>query len=362
MCPRVVEPSRRTLGEVQGRPRDAVAVVAIVMLAVTSLVAGLRTGWSELDVDEAVFVETLHEMRSGRSYYDAMADALATKEGARPDAVRAVRPPTTFLLLRPFPSSWWRWVATIVIAAGLVLLWRLGRPVGPWGGVVAVVAGGLWLVGAAPLLFLHAELWGLPWLLGALVALRRRRLWAAAALLVAAVAFRELYVVFLVAALVAVRPRLPWVAASAAVGALAVTHAVLAARVLDDTGRQVSLGNEAHSFGLLLRILSPGDSTVGGVVGAALLAAAAWGLLQRWPTDPTARVVAPAVLVLAIGAFVATRTYWALTFAPVAAAYVAAAPVPSARPNGAGHRYDRVDAAVQGRLRVRPGGRSAKSG
>lgn len=308
------------------RPRDALAIVAVVLLTFTALVASLRTGWSELDVDEVVFAKTLHEMRGGASYYDAMRSALVEKEGAPPDSLRAIRPPTTFIVLRPFPSAWWRWLACAAIAASLTLLWRLGRPFGAHGGVVAVVVGGLWLVAAAPLLFLHAELWGLPWLLGGLLELRRGRRWTAAGLWVAAVAFRELYVVFVLTAAVAVRPRRAWVAALAAIGALLAVHASLAADVISDGGRQVSMGNEAHSFDFLLRILSPGESVAAGVLGAGVLATSLWALADRWPTDATARVVAPAIVILAVGAFVATRTYWALTFAPVAAAFVPAAP------------------------------------
>lgn len=301
-------------------------------MTLTALTAGLRTGWSEVDVDEAVFVETLHEMRRGASYYDAMRDALVTKEGAPPASLRAVRPPTTFLVLRPFPPSSWRWLASAVIACSLTLLWRLARPFGPHGGVVAVVVGGLWLVAAAPLLFLHAELWGLPLLLGAVLALHGGRAVAAAALLVAAVTFRELYVVFLLAALVVARPRLPFAGALAVVAALLGIHYALAADILSDAGHQVSMGNETLSFAFVLRVLSPGESTVGGVLGVAVLGGAAWGLATRWPTDVAARVVAPAALALAVGAVVATRTYWALTFAPVAAAYVPAAPLLHRRP------------------------------
>ena len=149
-------------------PRDALAVVAVAVVAVAALVSGLRTGWSRVDVDERVYVQTLREMRAGASYYDAMRDALVTKEGAPPRSVRAIRPPTMFLLLRPFPEVAWRWLAGASIAVSLWLLWRLGRPYGPYGGVAAVVLGGLWLLGAAPLLFLHAELWGLPFALALL--------------------------------------------------------------------------------------------------------------------------------------------------------------------------------------------------
>jgi hypothetical protein len=310
---------------VDNRPRDAVALVAVAILAVAALVSGLRTGWSEVDVDERVYVDTLHAMRGGASYYDAMRDALVTKEGGPPDSVRAIRPPTMFLLLRPFPEGAWRWLAGAVTAASLVLLWRLGRPYGPYGGVIAVVAGGLWLLGAAPLLFLHAELWGLPLALAGLVLVRRDRRVAGGAALVAAVAFRELYLVFLLAAALLARRRRAFVVALAVVAALVAVHAALADHVLSAGGHQVSLGNEAHDLSFLLRLLSPGDNRAGGVLGGALLVAGAIGLRRRWTDDAAARIVALSAPLLLVAAFVSTRTYWALTFAPPVAAFVPAA-------------------------------------
>lgn len=307
------------------RPRDALALVAVAVVAVAALVSGLRTGWSQTDVDERVYLATLHEMRAGASYYDAMRDALVVKEGGPPDSVRAIRPPTMFLLLRPFPMGAWRWVAAAVSAVSLLLLWRLGRPYGPYGGTVAVVAGGLWLVGAAPLLFLHAEMWGLPLALGGLLLLRRGRALAGAAALVGAVAFRELYVVFLLAAVVVARPRRALVGGVVAVAGLVAVHAALADRVLASGGHQVALGNEAHDLSFVLHLLSPGDTAAGGVLGAAVLVAAAVGLRRVWTSDTAARIVAPSTIVLLVAAFVTTRTYWVLTCAPPAAAFVPAA-------------------------------------
>jgi hypothetical protein len=310
---------------VDDHPRDALAVVAVAVVAVAALVSGLRTGWSRVDVDERVYVQTLREMRAGASYYDAMRDALVTKEGAPPRSVRAIRPPTMFLLLRPFPEVAWRWLAGASIAVSLWLLWRLGRPYGPYGGVAAVVLGGLWLLGAAPLLFLHAELWGLPFALAGLVLARRSRPVGAVAALVVAVAFRELYVVFVVAAAAWARRRRAWVVGIVVVAALAGVHAAFARGVLSSAGHQVALGNEPHDLSLALRVLSPGDTTAGGVLGAVVLGVGAVGLARRWPSDAVARIVATSSVVLLVAAFVETRVYWTLAFAPAVASFVPAA-------------------------------------
>lgn len=307
------------------RHGDALALVAVALVAVAALVSGLRTGWSRMDVDERVYVQTLREMRAGSSYYDAMRDALVAKEGGPPASVRAIRPPTMFLLLRPFPEGAWRWLAALVTTASLLLLWRLGRPHGAYGGVVAVVAGGLWLLGAAPLLFLHAELWGLPLALAGLVLVRRDRPASGAAALVGAVVFRELYVVFLLAAALFAPRRRVWIGGLVAVAVLVGVHAVFAEHVLSPAGHQVALGNEPRGPSFLLRLLSPGATRVGGVLGGVVLAAGAVGLRRRWSADVGARIVAASSAVLLAAAFVATRLYWTLVFAPLVAAYVPAA-------------------------------------
>ena len=62
---------------------DAGALVLIVGLTVIATLIGLRTGFSRLDVDEAVYRRTLLEMQSGKGYYAATRDALVAKEGKR---------------------------------------------------------------------------------------------------------------------------------------------------------------------------------------------------------------------------------------------------------------------------------------
>src|SRR5258708_4739127 len=165
-------------------PRKAAAVLAIAF-AVISVFSGLHKGNKILDTDEAVYQRTLREMRTGRGYYRAMSDALVVKEGARPNSVRAIRPPTEFLLLRWLPEKSWRWVVGIVYLAVLLGLARLGEPYGRYGCLIAVVAGGVWMIGASSYLYLHAELWGLPFFVAGLVAVRRDDAPSAAALIAA---------------------------------------------------------------------------------------------------------------------------------------------------------------------------------
>src|SRR5439155_13827976 len=186
-----------------------------IAFAVIAVVAGVHTGNKVLDTDEAVYQRTLRSMRSAEAYYRAMSDSLVVKEGARPDSVRAIRPPTEFLLLRWLPEKSWRWVVGIVYLAVLLGLARLGQPYGPYGSLVAVVACGVWMIGASSYLYLHAELWGLPFFVWGLVAARRGDDTSAAALMAASVIFRELYGLALLIGLVIAKRRSVWLLATA---------------------------------------------------------------------------------------------------------------------------------------------------
>src|SRR5205085_1387242 len=81
-----------------------------VLLAAAATAEGVKQGNTLRDADEIVFQTTLHEMQVGRGYYPAMRAALVAKEHHPPTQVRAIRPPTLFLLLRPFPARSWRYV------------------------------------------------------------------------------------------------------------------------------------------------------------------------------------------------------------------------------------------------------------
>lgn len=305
---------------------DRLSVVMAVCLALAAVVLGIRTGYGTLDVDEAVYRDTTVAMVNGQGYYPAMRDALVTKEGAPPSQIRSVRPPTLYLVLSRFPVGSWRYLVGAVYLVVLLAAWRLGRPLHPLGGPAAVILAGLWMIGAAPYLFLHAELWGLPLLLGAALAFRQGRWALAAVALAGAAVLREIYILPLVLGLALAPRRRPFWIAVAAVGALGIVHAVLAQDILSGGGKEAAMGaSEGLSLRYVLNALSPSDVPVGWLVGVAGCALGFTGLRARWPVDPAARLLllfAAAMVPLTV--FVG-RNYWALTFGPALACYVGAA-------------------------------------
>jgi hypothetical protein len=296
-----------------------------LLLAVVAVVVGLRTGYRELDVDEVVYRQTLVAMHHGEGYYKAMRAALVRKEGAPPTEVRSVRPPTMFLVLYRLPTSSWRWVVGIVYLAILLLACRLAPPDEPWMRPAAVVLAGLWILGAAPLLFLHSELWGLPFLLGGAVAFRRRRWGAAAALLAAAVLFRETYAVAFLAGLVLAERRRPFLAATAVLAGLAGLHVVLAQEALSAHGREPAFGASGLSAHYVLSTLSPADRPLAWVVGLLADAAGVTALVRRQHRDLGARLVLTTAAILIPAAIFFGRQYWGITFGVALACFAPAA-------------------------------------
>jgi hypothetical protein len=304
---------------------DRVAVALAVFFAALAVVLGVRAGYREVDIDELVYRRTLVSMSHGEGYYPAMRHALVRKEGAPPTQVRSVRPPTMFLLLYRLPASSWRWVVGVVFLAVLLLAWRLGRPFGPRGGAVAVVLAGLWLLGASPLLFLHSELWGMPFALGGALAFRRRMWVAAAVLLGAAVLFRETYAVFFLAGLLWAESRRAFVLVLVALGGLAATHVVLAQQALSGHGREPAFGASGLSVRYVLSCLSPSDRVFGWAVGLTGDVLGFVGLLRSRRTDLAARLVLTAAIVLIPATIVVGRTYWGLTFGVAVACFAPSA-------------------------------------
>jgi len=343
-------------------PASAAAVILAVGLALTATVLGVRTGWHPADADEIVYRDTLVLMRRGEGVYQAQRDALIVKEHAPPTSVRAIRPPTLFLVLRWFPPSSWRWLVGLVYLADLLLVWRLARIHGPPVAVASVALAGLWLLGFCFYLFLHAEVWGMPLFLGGMLALRRDRAWVAAALFLAAACVRELYVTgLLCGAVLACLPLLarmpwrsvvarlkPWLTALTAAAGLYAVHVVLAERVLSAHGYNARFGNEHRTTAFVLRLVAPFTSGVGEFLGILTIVAGVLGAASIARRDPAA-VVAATSGVAILGASVwATRVYWSAAwalplavFAPVgltlAAKSLAAvgAPAASGRPPGA---------------------------
>ena len=302
------------------------AVVLAVALAFVGTVAGLRSDGPVRDVDEAVFRAALTGMAEGDGYYDAMATALVAKEGQRPSDVRALRPPTLFVLLHRLPPAAWRVLAGAVAALGMVLA---GRRAGGRREVAGVALAGAWFVPALSYLYLHGELWGAPLLLAGLLALRRGRDDVAAGALLAATMVRELFVAALVVGVVVRRGRrAPWLAALGVVGVVGAAHVVLASGVLDPGGGQVALGNEARSVGNVLRLLGPGTGPLSAVVGVGTLVAGLWRAGRDVGRDAAASLVAPLGALFVVAVVVATRGYWLLCVAPALAAFAVRAGTP----------------------------------
>lgn len=307
----------------RNRP-DRVAVVVAVCLTAVATILGIRTGYHTVDVDELVYRNTLVAMQHGESYYPAMRDALVTKEGAPPSQIRSVRPPTLYLFLARFPPTSWRYLAGAAYLAILLLAWRLGRPLHAYGGPIAVLLSGMWVLGAAPFLFLHTELWGLPLLMAGALALRHQR-WALAALAVAAAAIlREIYVLPLLVGLVVVPRRRAWVVAVAVVAALGFLHAGLARDAISAGGREAAFGKSGLSPTYILSALSPADRPVGWLLGIAGDVLGFLGLRRRWSDDAAARLVLPfAAAMVPLTVFLG-REYWGLAFGPVVACFAPA--------------------------------------
>jgi hypothetical protein len=325
---------------------DLAGVGLALVLALAATLVGVRTGWHPADADEIVYRDTLTFMRRGADVYTAQRQALILKEHRPPTSVRAIRPPTLYLALRWFPPGSWRWLVGLVYLADLLLVWRLARAHGPPAGPVAVALAGLWVLGFAPYLFLHAEVWGLPFFLGGLLALRAGRSWLSAGLFLVAACVRELYVLGLLGGLVlAVAPALSarrpirhvLVGARAWVGALGVVvvlygiHVVLTLRVLSAQGYDARFGNERRTLGFLLRLVAPISSGAGELFGIAIVVLGVTGALRVARRDPAAAVGATTAVFLLGASIWATRVYWSACWAiPLAAFAPAALPLAGA--------------------------------
>jgi hypothetical protein len=311
--------------QISAGQRDRLSVVVAAVLALMATVIGVRNGYRVVDVDEVVFRDTVVSIRQGEGYYQAMHDALVVKEGAPPTQVRSIRPPTLFLLLSRFPPDSWRYLAGGVYLTILLLAWRLGRPLHPYGGLIAVVLTGMWVLGATEVLFLHSELWGLPFLMGGALALRTER-WALAALAVGLAAVqREIFVLPLLVGVVVAARRWVWVAVVVVAAGLGLLHVILATDVLETQGREAAFGKSGLSPRYILSALSPSDRPVGWLIGVPTLVLGFRGLWRRWADDPAARMLLPFAAAMVPLTVFFGREYWGLAFGPVLACYVPAA-------------------------------------
>ncbi|MCU1450517.1 MAG: hypothetical protein JWP02_2687 [Acidimicrobiales bacterium] len=255
------------------------------------------------DNDQLVYARTVAGMRRGESYYKAAAASYRSVGGAV-ETTRAFRPPTAFLLWRWIPTRllWPSFVVAVAMVSGLLLLRVTSVPL-----VVPVVTIYLLTLGRAGVEYLFVELWAVPLVAAALLAVERRRWWAAAGLALVATAVRELAGVLLIGALAAAivhrRPWRPWVASIAAAGGLYALHVTLLQPYLVARGSEERLLGTG-SLGAMLDMAGfqlPAHQ----VVGALLWALAIVGLVR------TRRValLGPYAMLPALG-LLADRPYW----------------------------------------------------
>jgi hypothetical protein len=289
------------------------AVVGVTVVLAVLAVVGVRSGET---LDEHVYRQTVVEMRGGAGYYEATVDALGAVYGP-PSQVRALRPPTLFVAWRWVPGSETGIRLAFVVFAALsgLLAWLLTRRW--WTGPAVFV----WMVAAAGLLpgmvaQEHlAELWVVPFVLGAWWAWRSDRDWLAVGPVIVACACREFGVLLLIggvlAAAVERRSVRPWIAGWFAVGLLAAAHVHEAALVLTAGGRESPL--IGYGYGLAERIgrMAGFGLPARLVVGPVMFAAALWGLWRRRDL-----LVAPLAL-LPLTAVIADRPYWGALVVPV---------------------------------------------
>ena len=180
----------------------------------------------------------------------------------------------------------------------------------------------VWLAPASPYLFLHAELWGLPFFLAGLWNARQGRDGAAAALIGGAALVRELFAPALLIGLI-VRRRREWFYANLGfIGAMLI-HMILASRVLLASGSDPELSNVPISPALIFQVIGPGTTALSVIVGMVVLGLGIPGLFRHARLDDaSARMLLPFALVLVAAGIVATRIYWSLTWGPALAAFV----------------------------------------
>jgi len=320
---------------------DGAALVMVGILAALITLSGVHTGWKTVDADELVYRRTLEAMRHGVDFYHAQRAALILKEHRPPTSIRAIRPPTLYLVLRWFPEASWRWLVGLVYLADLGLVWKLARRYGALAAAVAAALAAIWLFGDTTYLFLHAEVWGLPFFLAGALALRSRRVWLAALLLLAAACIRELYVAGLFVGLAidlgpvwrdVVRARrraleriAPWCTALLCGTVLYVVHSAFAATVLSAHGYNARFGNEHRTLAFLLRLVSPIVTGGGEAFGIAVTILGILGVIRVGRKDPAAIVCGASGVFLLAASVWATRVYWSACWALPIAAFAPAA-------------------------------------
>jgi hypothetical protein len=288
-------------------PRRLVAAAVIVIGAVFLFLPPQQPG--QYDNDQLIYARTVAGMKHGKSYYRAASDAYRSVGGAV-ETTRAFRPPTAFLLWRWIPTGllWPSFVVAVAVASGLLLLRVTTVPL-----VAPVVTIYLLALGRVSVEYLFVELWAVPLVAATLLAVERRRWWAAAVFAVFATAVRELAAVVLVGGLVSAlvhrRPWRPWAASIGAAGALYVLHAALLQPYLVNRGTEAQLLGTGSLGGML--DMAGFQLPAHQVLGAVLWALAIVGLVR------TGRLalLGPYAMLPVLGLLV-DRPYWGAMVVP----------------------------------------------
>lgn len=301
-----------------------VNVILVFAVSGLALLASL-TSTGVVDVDQRAYVQTLESMQDGDGYYPAMRDALVAKEGAPPTQVRSFRTPIVFWILSLLPQSLWRPAAGLAFAITIALAAKLAKPFGLYAPLAATAGVGLMAISYSSHLYLHAEIWAMPWILAGLWALRQGRA-TSPWLLAVGLGLRELFALLFLFAMILdwVRNssnRRHWIAAAMSVSAFGLVHAYRASAFVAASGYEAPFGNEKANLRFVLSAISPGDGLFSWAVGIVLVLLGVVGLTRVLKTDSIAPVVAGHVIVMLPITLILGRVYWGFTFVPLLAIY-----------------------------------------
>jgi hypothetical protein len=297
------------------------AMYAVGAIAVLVIFLFVREQPTEIGPDLAIYSQTVSEMKSGAGYYQAMYDALSRTNGA-PSEARSYRLPTVFLLWR-YTGLTWAIVLLVIIASG----WEVALLSNPVFGVftaayLAIIA----VPPGVPALYGWIEYWALPFVLAAMLSIRRDR-WAFAAvcILMAALVRETVAPLFLsgaLAAWLAHRSVRPWLLSLVAWTAFLYWH--LQQVRLSPNGQEMRLVGTG-GFGSMIDMMSPAL----GLLGAAVVCYAIWHgrfTAEWWLTLPL-------LVGIPLSGLVVSRDYWGILVFPVALV-LAGTHEPRVRPRG----------------------------
>jgi hypothetical protein len=262
--------------------------------------------------DLVAYRNTVEDMRSGSSYYDAMNSGMVSAGVGPVSELRAFREPAAFLLWRYTSYSWPETLAAVVLIGVLI-----GFTSFPAAGLVAVV----WLC-----LVLHprgidqwgyVETWALPFMIGAVLAIRRDRWTLAACLVLAACLIRELAFPMLIGGLIAAfvyrKPSAPWLAAGGAFLAFLGWHSAKVHPFLVEHGKQAALTGQGGAWAM---VQMAGPLTYG--LAFVVVALVVW----RQRLSAAWWLAAPVLVLIPLAGLITYRPYWGIVVLPVALALV----------------------------------------